>query len=233
MTPVFHVLQPTPAVPWYIHPAQAPLAWQRLAEGAFGFGFVVVNIENGPGRGPQDPYYREPLARGLATTTVGYVNVGYGQRPWGDVLEQVEQWQRWYGIHDVMLDCVPSQDRQGAWSVEWIDALRRAGVEHVIANPGVVPTRRLVETADVTCVAEAAWQDYAHLQMPEWLQAVSPHKQWHLVHGVPPEHLASVPALAASRGAHFSWATDRGLPNPWDVLPAPYADCHPELVKER
>ena len=65
MTPVFHVLQPTPAVPWYIHPAQAPLAWQRLAEGAFGFGFVVVNIENGPGRGPQDPYYREPLARGV------------------------------------------------------------------------------------------------------------------------------------------------------------------------
>ena len=55
MTPVFHVLQPTPAGPWYIHPAQAPLAWQRLAEGAFGFGFVVVNIENGPGHGRPGP----------------------------------------------------------------------------------------------------------------------------------------------------------------------------------
>ena len=82
-------------------------------------------------------------------------------------------------------------------------------------------------------MAEATWHDYVHLQMPEWLKTIGPHKQWHLVHNVPPEHLSSVPALAASRGAHFSWATDRGLPNPWDALPAPYADCHPELVKER
>ena len=30
---MFDAPQPTPAVPWYIHPVEAPLAWQRLADG--------------------------------------------------------------------------------------------------------------------------------------------------------------------------------------------------------
>lgn len=228
---MFDVCKPTPAVPWYIHPAEAPLAWQRLVDGAFGFGFVVVNVENGPGRAPNDPYYAEPFTRGLGTTTVGYVTVDYGERPWDDVLTDVLRWREWYGIHAVFLDCVPSADRQGEWSVERIDELREAGVERIVANPGVVPTRRLVETADVTCVVETTWHDYVHLQTPDWLRALPPHKQWHLIHSVPEEHLSEVPAMASRHGAHYSWATNRGLPNPWDVMPAPYADCHPELME--
>lgn len=214
--------EPRPGVPWYIHPAEDPLAWQRLAAGDYGFAFAVINVSSGPGAIPDDDYYGPALADGLGTPAVGYVTVDYGHRPFEQVLRDAQHWQKWYSVHSVMLDCVPTSARSGDWSLDWIERLRDAGVETVIANPGAVPDPHLVMAADVTCVAEDDWNAYTTLELPGWLRAMPAERQWHLVHGVPLERLSEVPTLAAARGANFSWSTDHVMPNPWERLPAPY-----------
>lgn len=221
---MIEVQAPTPGVPWYIHPAEDPLAWQRLLGGRLGLGFAVLNVHNGPGAGPDEPYYGPALADGIATPAAGYVDVAYGARTTEEVLLDARRWRAWYGIHAVMLDCVPTAERQGHWALEVVDRLRDDGATWVAANPGAVPSGRLVQSADVTCVVEQEWSVYRDLDLPAWLTGLPPERQWHLVHGVPAEHLADVPAIAAQRGAWFSWATDRAGENPWDRLPVPYRE---------
>lgn len=206
------------ACPWYIHPAEDPFAWQRLRAGELPLAWAVTNVHNGPGPA-DDPYYPEALRPGCATTLVGYVTVGYGQRTLPDVLAEVITWRDRYGITDIMLDEVPHEARQANWQVSNIDAMRSAGVDRVFTNPGTVPCLDLLFASDAVCVAEQSWETYRDTPPPQWLAERFAGRTWHLVHSVPADELDQVTALAEQRGAGFLWATDATLPNPWGRLP--------------
>lgn len=206
------------AAPWYVHPAAAPSAWRRLGEGD-SVELAVVNVANGPGTAPDDPYYGPALAAVSGASMLGYVSVGYGDRSAEVVRREAEAWREWYGVTGVMLDETPSAARSKSWSLDLIDRLRGDGASMVVANPGTVPVRELVEAADVTCVFEGSWESYRRLRLPRWLRQFPPGRLWHLVHSCPGSCLPSVRRLAARRGAGYAWATSGTLPDPWSVLP--------------
>lgn len=206
------------AVPFYLHPAEHPAAWDALLTGDLGVEFAVVNVSDGPG-GAVDEYYHPVLSRPRAVELVGYVDVGYGHRPVGQVLYDAALWREWYGVTGVMLDRVPAAPREGAWSLEVVTALREAGVDKVVANPGTVCDPDLVAAADVTCVAEWGW-DLIEAGLPLPRVPAAPEKVWHLVHGVPPDSFATARARCTDAGAGLVYVTDATLPNPWGRLAA-------------
>lgn len=203
----------TSAAPWYLHPVEDPVAWARLRSGEDALAFAVVNVDNGPGRAV-DPLYRDALA-GVRTPLVGYVDVNYGQRHPETVAAELVAWRVHYGITGVMLDRVPPSS-VGHWSLEVIDDLRAAGASVVVANPGRPVPAELVLRADVTCVAEMAWDTYrGHLAPPP---QAPPERVWHLIHSCPATHQVEAIARARRGGAGLSWATAGCLPNPWRTL---------------
>ncbi len=204
------------AAPWYVHPATDPPAWERLLAGS-SLAFAVVNAANGPA--PQDGYYRAALAGGSKTPLVGYVDTAYGARPADMILAEARSWLETSPVSGIMLDCVPTVLRQGSWHLGLIEQIRDLGAELVVVNPGLPPDPALVQRADVTCVAEFAWNTFQNWAPPVSLRDVPPHRMWMLAHDVPASEQRAALELFGSLGAGLGWVTEGVLPNPWATLP--------------
>lgn len=208
------------AVPWYVHPAEAPEQWQRLAALGDRVEFAVVNVADGPGL-PGDPYYPQALAmlREHGVRVYGYVDVDYGRRAVSLVEADVRAWLERYGIDGIMFDQVASGLAGLGHNRVLAILARRAGARVVVANPGVEPCSELLDLFDATCVFENDAATHARLEPPAEL--VAPERRWHLVHGVQADHLDAVLARTAELGAGLAFITDRPGPHPWTGLPTP------------
>jgi hypothetical protein len=206
------------AVPWYVHPAESPEQWRRLAALGDRVAFAVVNVADGPGSA-DDPYYPEALAmlRGHGVGLIGYVDVDYGRRDPSLVADDVRAWLDLYGVDGVMYDQVASGLDGLGHNRLLADIARRAGMRTVVANPGVEPCAGLLDLFDVTCVFEDDAAAHARVASPG--PAVAPERRWHLVHGVPVGELDAVAVRAEELGAGLAFVTDRPAPHPWDGLP--------------
>jgi hypothetical protein len=209
------------AVPWYVHPAEAPDQWAALATLGDRVEFVVVNVADGPGPAG-DPYYPEALRmlRSHGIRLYGYVDVDYGRRSVSRITGDVEAWLDRYAVDGIMYDQVASgTDRVGQNRMLSLLA-RRAGAGMVVANPGVEPCAELLELFDVTCVFEDDAAAHAQVARP-----VTPGRRWHLVHGVPVDDIDAVTVRAEELGAELAYVTDRCVPHPWDRLPRAAGPC--------
>lgn len=218
---------PRPGIPWYVHPAEDPVAWRRLgalladADG-LGDGFVVVNVHNGPGAA-DDPYYGPALqelrsaAPGLVV--LGYVDLDYGVRAVAEVMDEVRAWQDRYGLEGVMLDrypAAPSDDPGARRAREVVARIRSVGVAHVAGNPGLDPAPGTEEELDVVCDFEGPAHEYADPSRP----LRRGRGRWHLVYDCPATSANEVREQALERGADYVFVTDGVLPHPWAGLPA-------------
>ena len=200
------------ALPWYVHPAEAPQDWAWLA--ARQVSFAVVNVHNGPGT-DNDEYYPGAMAGLQNIRTLGYVPVDYGQRSVADVADEIDTWHRLYKVDGIMLDELPSTPQSLARCIHYAAAARTAGVRLLAANPGVFPPPEHLALFDVTCVFEGSALAYASFRHPDWALRVPPARLWHLVYGCAPEQVSEIGLAAARRGAGHAFGTDRFLPNPW------------------
>ncbi|MCW2699432.1 MAG: putative signal peptide protein [Blastococcus sp.] len=207
------------ALPWYIHPAEDPGAWQALAASTLRPSFVVVNVHDGPGRA-DDSWYPGALRSLRGVRLVGYVDVDYGRRPRADVLRDVCAWLDVHKVGGVMFDQLPSDAAGIARCSSYVSDARRAGAGFVVGNPGVEPQLGYLAMLDVTCVFEGSAAAYADFRPSAALARVPRARVWHLVHGCPPEDLEAVTARAARLGAGHAFVTDRTFPNPWAGFPA-------------
>lgn len=210
-----------PAIPWYVHPAEAPREWAWLGARRRKLAFAVVNVHNGPGR-DDDAYYPEAVAELRPhARLLGYVPVDYGNRPVADVARDIESWQRMYGLEAIMLDELPSVPESLERCAQYAAAARAAGITFLAANPGRFPSPAHLVLFDVTAVFEGTAKDYADFTQPAWALRVPPSQLWHLVYDCDPEEIDAVYTAAAKRGAGYAFATDRSLPNPWLGAPTP------------
>ena len=232
------------AVPAYISPVSDRSAWDRLFAADCGsVGLVVANPASGPGAGP-DPAWLDVMTRAHASgkKVLGYVDSGYLGRTgkatrggaaapadWQAQIESdVAHWYQWYpGVVDgIFLDQGDSQcgagDAVAARYRAIDDAVAKAHPGATTAlNAGMPVPRCFEDAADVLVTYENNLSDYATgaYRGLDWTPA-DPAKVWHIVHGVPADQVDDVAATARSRGAGWVYATDDGLPNPYDTLPA-------------
>lgn len=207
-----------PALPWYVHPAEDPNAWNLLATRVPRPSFVVANVHDGPGK-PDDPWYPQALARLRGLRLLGYVDLAYGERRPADVLDDVRAWLTQYRTGGVMFDRFPADRAATGRCVEYVSGARRVGAGFVVGNPGVVPELGYLALLDVTCVFEGASADYARFRPPAALARVPRARVWHLVHTCPPDALADITARTAQLGAGHAFVTDRVMPHPWGGFP--------------
>ncbi|WP_432943042.1 spherulation-specific family 4 protein [Kribbella sp. CA-253562] len=209
------------AVPWYVHPAEDPEQWRRLAALGDRVEFAVVNVADGPGQ-PGDPYYPQALAmlRAHGIRLLGYVDVDYGRRGAAHVAADVESWRTLYGVDEIMYDQVASGLEGLGQNRILAMVARRAGVRTLVANPGVEPCAELFGLFDITCVFEDDAAAHGRVEPP-----VTTARRWHLVHGVPVEELERVEERARDLGAELVFVTDRPAPHPWDRLPSELVRC--------
>ena len=203
---------PRLALPWYVHPAEAPQDWTWLAQQRVSF--AVVNVHNGPGN-DDDAYYPAAVAGLGRIRTLGYVPVGYGNRPVAEVAKDIETWRRLYGVRAIMLDELPSAEGTLARCTQYAAAARGAGVSFLAANPGVFPSPGHVKLFNVTSVFEGTAANYTQYRHPAWARMVPRSRLWHLVHSCNPAQISAIHLAAGHRGAGHIFATDRSLPNPW------------------
>jgi len=220
------------AVPWYVHPAEEPDAWDELAALTPRPSFVVVNIHDGPGD-PGDPYYPAALARLRSMRLLGYVDVAYGERPTAEMLDDVRAWLDVHKVGGVMLDRMPADPASTEQCGAYVLAARRAGAGFVVGNPGVVPQLGHLAMLDVTCVFEGSADAYADFRPSAGLSRVPRGRVWHLVHGCPPTDVAAVTRRAGQLGAGHAFVTDRVMPHPWGGFPRAGATAEASCARTR
>ncbi|MFG2721775.1 spherulation-specific family 4 protein [Streptomyces sp. NPDC048416] len=208
-------------VPLYVHPAEDPAAWQRLAEAAAGLYGVVLNAADGPGAAP-DPAFTGPVEalRAAGVPVLGYVDLDYGARPLADVVRDIERHRDWYGANGFFLDRAPA-DRTGLPFVRRVArAARRSGGASLVLNPGVHPAPGYLKVADLIVTFEGHWTTYVStFTRPAWADRQPPERLCHLVYGVPDALLALALRTPGERGAGVYCVVGRELPNPWAALP--------------
>ncbi|MEU8960855.1 MULTISPECIES: spherulation-specific family 4 protein [unclassified Streptomyces] len=208
-------------VPLYVHPAEDPAAWQRLAEAADDVYGVVLNAADGPGTAP-DAAFTGPVEtlRSAGVRVLGYVDLDYGTRPLADVVRDIDRHRAWYGTDGCFFDRAPA-DRTGLPFVRQATrAARRAGATTLVLNPGVHPAPGYLRLADLVVTFEGHWSTYVStFSRPGWADRQPPERLCHLVYGVPGALLALALRTTGDRGAGVCCVVERELPNPWAALP--------------
>jgi hypothetical protein len=209
---------PPVLLPLYVHPTVDPQAWSTVAA-LGGDVTVVVNVHNGPGQQPEPGYVAATaqLAAG-EVNMLGYVDLAYVNRPLADILDDVGRWSS-YPVGGIFFDQAPTCATCAGPVALATRVARRAGLDTMVFNPGV-PTDPVYREMGATIVTfEGRWMDYQR-----WSGAGSRPGDGHLVYRVPAAQLPAARRLLATRRVGFGLATDRGLPNPYDGLPARLAN---------
>ena len=180
----------TPTVlPLYAHPAADPAAWRAVATAGDRLTVVV--------QPPGDPEHAEGVATLAAAgvTVLGYVDARYATGALPDLLDDVTRWA-WQPVRGVWLDHCPTSPFSLGPVALATRVARRAGLGHVVLNPGVPTDPLYRELGAPVCTFEGSWRDYRR-----WSGDGSRRGDLHLVHSVPVEELAAARDLMARREA--------------------------------
>ncbi|MEU2250001.1 spherulation-specific family 4 protein [Streptomyces sp. NPDC019224] len=218
-------------VPGYAHPLLAPVEWAELSRPGTPLHWAVLNIDNGPGSRP-DPHCLEAAGRlrnararalrgGEPLDTVraaggrllGQLDLGHGDRPFGELLAEARSFLDWYRVDGFYLDRCPG-DRAGLPAVRRLTGTLRAflgeGGGHLVLGHDTHPYPGYAETGDQLVTFRGAWSDYRWSQVAEWTADYPPGRFAHFVHGVPRTHLEEAMRIARWQGAGTIFFTDRG-----------------------
>lgn len=188
---------------------------------------VIMNPANGPGPA-KDPAYAKIVAaaRARELAVVGYVPTRFGTRPVAEVEADVERYREWYGIDGIFMDEASAE----AADLPYYRELAALAGGTVILNPGRVPDAGYVEVADIVVTFEGTRAAYAGASFPAWTTEYGAERFAHLVYEAGGAEPGSVERSAAARGAANVYVTDDAGANPWDALPASYAQAAAALA---
>lgn len=203
------------------------MMWDALIDNAEALAWVVANPGSGCGL-IFDPTWELHIGRleSAGVQVIGYVDSGYGSRTPEELERELRTWREWYGIDGVFLDRAPSSG--GRWLRDWTSVSGSVPVSYTVANSGTCADPRLRDVFDEVCDYEGSWRDlYAHGPCTE--SAAGTCK---IVYGAASDKVISV-ATELSKHADTIWVTDRNGVNPYDGLPAAFAELASEIVSIR
>ncbi|MFJ3642067.1 spherulation-specific family 4 protein [Streptomyces sp. NPDC090108] len=212
-------------VPYYEHPSVRPAEWAAILAAAPRLYGVVLNPASGPGDRPDEGFAAAAARlRRAGVTVLGYVDTGYGARPYGDVVRELRRHREWYGAQGAFLDQVPSGAGESR-PYEWLTtAARTLGCGTLALNHGTAPHPAWAALADLLVTFEGPWTDYR--RTPARPRRYAPGvRQCHLVYGVPSG--ADVADGARARGAAVHCAVPGTGTHPWGTLPHGVAPATP------
>ena len=179
---------------------------------------AVMNPANGPGPALDSGYARViGQAKAKGVRVLGYVATGYGTR--ASVLADIDAYKRFYGLTDIFLDESTTDCVSLATYLPWVAAVHANGGLAAV-NPGMVPASCWGTAADLIVTFEGPFDAYLHYERPPWMDDLPASSFWNIVYAVPAGSAPFVRELAGRHHTGLLYATEDGLPNPYDSLPA-------------
>lgn len=220
-------------VPLYAYPAwwdAAHYVWDDVAAAGSRVPITaIINPDNGPAGAPpnRDFVIGMTALRQAGVTMIGYVYTSYGARTLAAVKADIDLYSSSYGVQGIFLDEVSTSSGQLAYYAELYAYIKaKPNLPIVITNPGTrTPETHVARpVTDTTVIFEdgTGWAGY----VPDAYVARYPASRFAvLLHDIatPAAMRASVD-LAVRRNVGYVYATNDGLPDPWDSLPSYWTD---------
>lgn len=228
----------------YIPPAGDPDAWTRMTNYNLGkLSVLVVNALNGPDNTVNTAWAKViDAAAGAGKTVIGYVRTGYlgqstlgfttrlGSNELADWVSQIEiDVDLWYSLYPgkisgIFFDegwnsCGTNNQFSELYRLITENTKRKYPGAFTVLNPGATMPQCFENSADTLMTFESSYETYTNSYVDNGWTAESTQKIWHIIYNVPAGSVATVAALAKTRGAGFVQITDDTLPNPYDTLP--------------
>jgi hypothetical protein len=212
-------------VPLYTDPSQpswTAIVAAKTAHPRVGV-IAVVNPANGPGGGMNSAYavgISKLVAAGIKV--IGYVATGYGANAATQVKADIDRWQNFYPgqIGGIFFDEQSNKADYVGYYRDLSQYAKSKGMSFTVGNPGTDTAEAYVGALDTMLIYESAGLPSA-AAMGGWHS-----KYAHSNFGVIPYAAAIDPAFVrnARQYVGYVYVQNDNLPNPWDSLPANFAD---------
>lgn len=216
-------------VPGYFDPETTSL-WQETTASGAGVRMVIFNPNSGVGD-EFDQAWVDVVARSRAAgfTVLAYVQTDFGSRSASAVIQEMDQYRRWYGVQDFFLDEADTD----YGSVERYRAM--AGNIHAnhglaVLNFGWMPHPAYMQFTDIAGVFESTYSEYrAGYERPDWFSSYPANRFLHIVHSTPATAWQTAVDLSRQRNAGYVWITDDDTPSYYKSLPSFWASINKEV----
>ena len=208
--------------------------WDAVhAAGSAQIPFVVINPASGPGK-ETDRYYSELVARNAARgmKSIGYIRTGYGNRPVEEILAEVDAYHRFYSpVAGFFFDEVATKEQQHVDLMKQVYNYVKTKYPGnlVVANEGAeLRMQSIAAYADIHITSEISADEYInrfYKPTGSWEHdPANSNRIWHIVYGAQPSQYDEIIRLSRTRNAGWLFITSDVQTNPYDDLPADFAD---------
>lgn len=208
---------PSVAVPAYFW---SSTEWDRMLVSSEELRYVVMNPDSGPGTASHPTFVNKvAAARSQDATVVGYVDTAYGVRSLATVKADIDKYRAWYGVNAFFFDQTPYDCAQISYYQDLEDYVRAQVGGFTFLNPGMNPHECYLGVADVVVNFEGSEASYNAWTPAPYVAGYPADRFWHIVYSVDPSHAAALLSRAASRNGGLVFLTEKGMPNPFSVIP--------------
>jgi hypothetical protein len=215
------------AIPAYFDPTNSENSddpWVRINNAIPRVNIVYGGPSNGPGSSKLDNYAKQiALTQSRGCQWLGYVHASGGNRPYQEVLTDIDNWYKWYNVDGIFIDEV--EDTTG---VPYITILYNAikskpGKATVILNRAGVHngpnSQNYVNICDTMCTFEGTSADYVNYVQESWMNNYPATKFLHIIFTTPQSSLASTINRSKTKNVAYLYVTPLSEPNPFIDLP--------------
>lgn len=215
-------------VPAYFYPSPRDTLWQTMTDSVASVSITaILNPDDGPGEARDENYVDVVQAHQAAGgRVVGYVETRFGRRDVDDLREDIDRHFELYGVDGIFIDEMPDHEDGLAYYRALYDYVKAiSGDAVVIGNSGTNTQEGYLDVADILVTFEGTLASYRDYTPDAWTAHHDAGRFGHLVYGVPgSDDMRAVADWAVSRNVGHLYVTSDSGRNPWDSLPAYWAE---------
>ena len=209
-------------IPAYFYPSDGAGLWGSAVAAEPGIGMMIANVDKGPGT-PVDTDYTTAItnAQGMGVSVFGYVYTSYAGRSLARVESDISAWRTLYGVTNIFLD----EASTSSSSLSYYQAL--SNYVHQ-AFPGALD-RQLRDHPRLERDERGRHRGHVRRQLLDLPEHEIPNLGERLPADALLQHRLQRPGptvdaerLSEAAGDHvgYVYATNDGLPKPYDTLPS-------------
>lgn len=210
-------------VPAYFVPG--PL-WTQLESGAPIASIAIMNPNSGPGTSISPAYAAQVAdAKAHGVAVYGYVSTAHLSRSWTAITTDVDRYFSWYNVDGIFFDEADHDCITASGYADLADYVRTSSPSAQVAlNPGLATSECYMDVADIVVTFEGKYTAYKKYAPHGWELRYPASRFWHLVYATTATDKSAAIALSRTLNAGTIYVTSDTGANPWDTLPAYWAD---------
>jgi len=215
-------------VPAYFYPSSHSTYWGALATAAQTVNTTaILNPSSGPGTSV-DPNYVSAIDKVQRSggKVIGYIYTNYGDRPLGDVTDEIDRYITFYHVDGFFIDEMTADNipENIDYYQQIYGSIKLKGTNYsVTGNPGLVPDEAYLSSnpplVDNLVVFEGSIRSYVNFRPEQWQYGYSKDKFIHIVYNASSTQMKNAFNSSSAHLVGNLYITDDKLRNPYDRLP--------------